>query len=87
MGQIVSVNFGLVHTPPSFDYEFDFDDLDDEIKDQLPEDTAEVLESFSEEDLHFLHSSLLIAGGAREFAPPSASDPKGVRVRTFFGTE
>lgn len=50
----ITVNFGLVHTPPAFDYEFDFEDLDDEIKDQLPENTAEVLQLFSEEDLHFL---------------------------------
>ncbi len=34
-----------------------------------------------------LHSSLLIAGGAREFAPPSASDPKGVRVGVRLGTD
>ena len=54
MGQVISLNFGLVHQPPSFDYDFDFDDLDDEIKEQLPEDTADVLEMFSEEDLHFL---------------------------------
>jgi phage terminase large subunit-like protein len=54
MGQIVSLNFGLVHQPPKFDYDFDFDDLDDEIKEQLPEDTAEILQMFSEEDLHFL---------------------------------
>ena len=54
MGQVISLNFGLVHQPPSFDYDFDFDDLDDEIKEQLPEDTAEVLQLFSDEDLHFL---------------------------------
>ena len=54
MGQIISVNFGLVHTPPNFDYDFDFDDLEDEIKEQLPENTAEVIDLFSEEDLHFL---------------------------------
>ena len=51
---LISLNFGLVHQPAQFEYEFDFDDLDDEIKDQLPEDTAEVLQAFSEEDLHFL---------------------------------
>jgi len=54
MGQVVSLNFGLVHQPPEFNYDFNFDDLDDEIKEQLPEDTAEVLQMFSEEDLHFL---------------------------------
>jgi phage terminase large subunit-like protein len=54
MGQVISLNFGLVHQPPAFDYDFDFDDLEDEIKEQLPENTAEVLELFSEEDLHFL---------------------------------
>jgi hypothetical protein len=51
---IISVNFGLVHTPPSFDYEFAFEDLDAEVKAQLPEDTAEVLQMFSEEEMHFL---------------------------------
>jgi len=54
MAQIISLNFGLAHAPPNFDYEFSFDDLDDEIKDQLPEDTAEKIELFSEEELHLL---------------------------------
>ena len=54
IGQVISLNFGLVHQPPEFDYDFDFDDLDDEIKDQLPEDTADILQMFSDEDLHFL---------------------------------
>ncbi len=54
MGQVISLNFGLVHQPAEFDYDFDFDDLPDDIKEQLPEDTAEILQLFSEEDLHFL---------------------------------
>ena len=51
---LISLNFGLVHQPAKFEYDFDFDDLEDEIKEQLPENTAEVLQMFSEEDLHFL---------------------------------
>ena len=51
---VIQVNFGLVHTPPHFEYDFNFDDLDDDVKEQLPPNTAEVLEQFSEEDLHFL---------------------------------
>ena len=51
---LISLNFGLVHQPAQFEYDFDFEDLEDEIKDQLPENTAEVLQMFSEEDLHFL---------------------------------
>lgn len=51
---VISVNFGLAHRPPNFDYDFDFDDLDDEIKEKLPENTAEILQMFSDEDLHFL---------------------------------
>ena len=54
MGQVISLNFGLVHQPAEFDYDFEFDDLPDDIKSQLPEDTAEILQLFSEEDLHFL---------------------------------
>ena len=54
MAQIISLNFGLVHAPPKFDYDFSFDDLDEEIKEQLPEDTAEVIQLFSEEELHLL---------------------------------
>lgn len=54
MGQVISLNFGLVHQPPSFNYDFNFDDLDDEIKEQLPEDTAELLAGFTEEELHYL---------------------------------
>ena len=52
MGQVISLNFGLVHQPPEFDYDFDFDDLEPEIREQLPENTAEVLQMFSEEDLN-----------------------------------
>lgn len=66
MGQVISLNFGLVHQPPSFDYDFDFDDLDDEIKEQLPEDTAEVLQLFSDEDLHFLRWRICWQRMARE---------------------
>jgi len=44
---LISLNFGLVHQPAQFEYDFDFDDLDDEIKEQLPEGTVEVLQSFS----------------------------------------
>jgi len=54
LGQVIALNFGLVHQPPEFDYDFDFDDLPEEIREQLPEDTAEILQMFSEEDLHFL---------------------------------
>ena len=48
MAQIVSLNFGLVHTPPNFDYDFSFEDLEDEVKEQLPEGTAEAIQLFSE---------------------------------------
>ena len=63
MGQVVSLNFGLVHQPPKFEYDFDFDDLEDEIKEQLPEDTAEVLRGGS--TLPAL-AYLLAAHGAQE---------------------
>ncbi len=54
MAQVISLNFGLVHHPPEFDYEFEWDDLNEEIKAQLPADTAEVIQMFSEEELHLL---------------------------------
>ena len=54
MVQVVSLNFGLVHHPPEFNYDFSFDDLADEIKAELPADTADVIQLFSEEDLHLL---------------------------------
>ena len=49
MAQVISLNFGLVHHPPEFNYDFDFADLDAEIKAQLPGDTADVIQMFSEE--------------------------------------
>ena len=54
MAQIVSLNFGLVHAPPNFDYDFSFEDLEDEVKEQLPEGTAEAIQLFSEEELQLL---------------------------------
>ena len=54
MGQVISLNFGLVHQPPEFDYDFSFEDLPEDVQEQLPEDTAEVLQLFPDEDLHFL---------------------------------
>ena len=66
MGQVISLDFGLVHQPPSFNYDFNFDDLDDEIKEQLPEDTAELLAGFTEEELLFdLLASPFFLGYAR----------------------
>ena len=72
MGQVISLNFGLVHQPPEFEYDFDFDDLDDEIKEQLPENTAEVLQLFSDEDLHFLRWRICWQRMAREKQLPPA---------------
>lgn len=54
MAQLINVNFGLVHHPPEFNYDFSFDDLDDEVKTQLPANVFEVLEDFTEEELHLL---------------------------------
>lgn len=72
MSRVVSLNFGLAHRPPEFDYDFDFEDLDDEIKAQLPSDTAEVLQMFSEEELHFLRWRICWKMMAREKQLPPA---------------
>jgi hypothetical protein len=54
VAKIISLNFGLVHHPPEFDYEFAFEDLDAEVKEQLPPETAEIIQLFTEEELHLL---------------------------------
>lgn len=57
MARVVTVNFGLVHEPPEFDYDFAFEDLDDDILDRLAgkhEDWQEILEGFDDEELLLL---------------------------------
>ena len=53
----VAVNFGLVHAPAEFDYDFNISNLADEIAEQLTaanEDWEETFNAFTEEELHFL---------------------------------
>ncbi len=51
---VVNVNFGLVHHPPEFNYDTSLEDLPRDILEQLPEDTAEILQLFTEEELHVM---------------------------------
>ncbi len=69
---VVTLNFGLVHHPPSFNYDFSFEDLDEEIQQQLPENTAEVIQLFSEEELHLLRWRMCWQAMARrkQLPPP-----------------
>lgn len=69
----VSVNFGLVHQPPKFDYDFAFEDLDEEVKEQLPHNTAEVLQLFSYEEMLLLRWQICWRRMARvKQLPPAA---------------
>lgn len=72
MAQVISLNFGLVHHPPEFNYDFDFADLDAEIKAQLPGDTADVIQMFSEEELHLLRWRICWRQMARQKQTPPA---------------
>lgn len=47
----IALNFGLVHEPPSYDYEFSFNDLAPELLETLPENFEEILNSFTDEEL------------------------------------
>ena len=66
MANVVNLNFGLVHHPPEFDYDFSFDDLDEDVREQLPPETAEVIQLFTEEELHLLRWRICWKRMARE---------------------
>jgi len=75
VGQVISVNFGLVHAPAEFDYSAKIDDLTDEIVCHLAaanEDWEEVFAAFTEEDLHFLRWQMCWRAMAREKQLPPA---------------
>ncbi|MGD9676506.1 MAG: terminase family protein, partial [Candidatus Bipolaricaulia bacterium] len=72
---VVTVNFRLVHEPPTYNYDTSFDDLDDEIFDKLAEqhaDWREILEGFTKEELLVLRWAICWKRMAREkqLAPP-----------------
>lgn len=82
----VSVNFGLVHHPPDFDYYVDWDALSEELSEY-----KEVLEGFTAEELHFLRWRICWKAMAREKQlPPEEFDSLektiwGIRSGRGFG--
>lgn len=91
MGQKLQLNFGLVHHPPQFDYAFTLEDLGEDILNKLPANTADILESFSEEELHILRWQICWRRMARrKQLPPSEFDSLektiwGIRSGRGFG--
>lgn len=75
MGASFAVNFGLVHSPPEFDYSLDIDDLSEEIVDHLNaanEDWEDTFNAFTLEELHLLRWQICWRAMARQkqVAPP-----------------
>ena len=91
MSRIVQVAFGLAHHPPSFDYDFSFEDLDEDIQNQLPENTAEIIQLFTEEELHLLRWRICWQRMARNKQLPPAEFTRmekmvwGIRSGRGFG--
>lgn len=83
MAAVVSVNFGLVHAPPEFDYETDVDDLAEDIVGHLDaanEDWQEVWNSFTMEELHFLRWQICWKAMARVKQMPPAQFLSGKKT-------
>lgn len=78
---VITVNFGLVHAPPEFDYTTEISDLADDIVEHLEaanEDWEDIFHSFSEEELLYLRWQICWKAMARAKQLPPAKFAKGI---------
>lgn len=101
MASILSVNFGLVHQPAQFDYDIDINEIPHTLIETIEEATdeaifteasfTEILQSFTEEELHLLRWRMCWKAMAREkqLPPPEFESMEktiwGIRSGRGFG--